>query len=50
MKREALTKAVQKKFPFIVGFGFKEQWDMDKQPYLCIFLRGKNRTDRIFTL
>lgn len=42
-----------------IRIGFKEQWDMEKQPYFCLFrtyMKKDNygiynrRTERIFTL
>ena len=48
MKRKSLAIIVKKKFPYIVSVGFKEQWDLEKQPWFCIFYKQENRTDRIY--
>lgn len=47
--KKPLAICIKNKFPFIKWIGLKEQWDMDKQPYFCLFYSKENRTDRIFT-
>jgi hypothetical protein len=45
-----LTIGIKDSFPFIKWIGFKEQIDLDKQPYFCLFLCSQNKTNRIFIL
>ena len=48
--RQPLTICIKNKFPFIKWIGFKEQWDLDNQPYFCLFYSKENRTDRIYII
>lgn len=43
-----LAICIKNKFPFVKWIGFKEQLDIDKQPYICLFYSKDNKTDRIF--
>ena len=45
-----LTIGLKNTFPFIKWIGFREQWDMYKQPCFCLFISKENRTDRVFVI